>query len=238
MKNVGGRPGGSITAAQFIQRFVQGKPWAHLDIAGTAWSSKDTATVPKGATAYGVRMLDRLVAEHYEGEAAGRGGGEPRGMIDIRFLRRGVPARRRPACTPWPRGPRRRACSMPRPAAARFTGAAGQPARPAGQSAAHRRGARRRTAAARLRDRRCRRAAGGRAEEEVVLSGDGHAAEAIAHLAAGAALGAWHSRHASQPRHPEAPTPSGECTHPTRMRRRPPSRASHPASPAACWRGT
>lgn len=67
MKNVGGRPGGSITAAQFIQRFVQGKPWAHLDIAGTAWSGKDTATVPKGATAYGVRMLDRLVAEHYEG---------------------------------------------------------------------------------------------------------------------------------------------------------------------------
>ena len=67
MKNVGGRPGGSITAAQFIQRFVQGKPWAHLDIAGTAWSSKDTATTPKGATAYGVRMLDRLVAEHYEG---------------------------------------------------------------------------------------------------------------------------------------------------------------------------
>ncbi len=67
MKNVGGRPGGSITAAQFIQRFVQGRPWAHLDIAGTAWSSKDTPTVPKGATAYGVRMLDHLVAEHYEG---------------------------------------------------------------------------------------------------------------------------------------------------------------------------
>jgi leucyl aminopeptidase len=67
MKNVGGRPGGSITAAQFIQRFVQGRPWAHLDIAGTAWSSKDTATTPKGATAYGVRLLDRLVAEHYEG---------------------------------------------------------------------------------------------------------------------------------------------------------------------------
>jgi leucyl aminopeptidase len=66
MKNIGGRPGGSITAAQFIQRFVNGKPWAHLDIAGTAWSTKDTATVPKGATAYGVRLLDRLVAEHYE----------------------------------------------------------------------------------------------------------------------------------------------------------------------------
>jgi leucyl aminopeptidase len=67
MKNVGGRPGGSITAAQFIQRFVNGKPWAHLDIAGTAWSSKDAPTVPKGATAYGVRMLDRMVADHYEG---------------------------------------------------------------------------------------------------------------------------------------------------------------------------
>jgi leucyl aminopeptidase len=66
MKNVGGRPGGSITAAQFVQRFVNGKPWAHLDIAGTAWSSKDSATVPKGATAFGVRLLDRLVAEHYE----------------------------------------------------------------------------------------------------------------------------------------------------------------------------
>jgi leucyl aminopeptidase len=67
MKHVGGRPGGAITAAQFLQRFVKGKPWAHLDIAGMAWSSKDAATVPKGATAYGVRMLDRLVADYYEG---------------------------------------------------------------------------------------------------------------------------------------------------------------------------
>jgi leucyl aminopeptidase len=67
MKNVGGRPGGSITAAQFIQRFVNGKPWVHLDIAGMAWSTKDAACVPKGATAFGVRLLDRLVAEHYEG---------------------------------------------------------------------------------------------------------------------------------------------------------------------------
>jgi leucyl aminopeptidase len=66
MKNIGGRPGGSITAAQFIQRFVNEKPWAHLDIAGMAWSSKDAACTPKGATAYGVRLLDRLVAEHYE----------------------------------------------------------------------------------------------------------------------------------------------------------------------------
>ena len=67
MKNVGGRPGGSITAAQFIQRFVNGKPWAHLDIAGTAWSTKDAAVIPKGATAFGVRLLDRLVADNYEG---------------------------------------------------------------------------------------------------------------------------------------------------------------------------
>jgi leucyl aminopeptidase len=71
MKNVGGRPGGSITAAQFLQRFINTKqgpmPWAHLDIAGMAWTTKDHAIVPKGATAYGVRLLDRLVADHYEG---------------------------------------------------------------------------------------------------------------------------------------------------------------------------
>ena len=67
MKNIGGRPAGSISAAQFIQRFVNKKPWAHLDIAGVAWSTKDAPCVPKGATAFGVRLLDRLVAEHYEG---------------------------------------------------------------------------------------------------------------------------------------------------------------------------
>jgi leucyl aminopeptidase len=66
MKNVGGRPGGSITAAQFIQRFVNGKPWVHLDIAGTAWAYKDVALIPKGASAYGVRLLDRLVADNFE----------------------------------------------------------------------------------------------------------------------------------------------------------------------------
>ena len=65
MKNIGGRPGGAIIGAQFVQRFVRG-PWAHLDIAGTAWSTKDAATTPKGATAFGVRLLDRLVADHYE----------------------------------------------------------------------------------------------------------------------------------------------------------------------------
>ncbi len=68
MKNVSnGRDGGSITAAQFLQRFVQdGVAWAHLDIAGVAWSSKGDSTTPKGATAYGVRLLDKLIADNYE----------------------------------------------------------------------------------------------------------------------------------------------------------------------------
>ena len=68
MKNIGGRPAGSIIGAQFVQRFVRG-PWAHLDIAGMAWGTKDTSTCPKGATAFGLRLLDRLVADHYEGSA-------------------------------------------------------------------------------------------------------------------------------------------------------------------------
>lgn len=68
MKNVSnGRDGGSITAAQFLQRFVkEGVAWAHLDIAGMAWSAKGDNTTPKGATAYGVRLLDRLIADNYE----------------------------------------------------------------------------------------------------------------------------------------------------------------------------
>jgi len=67
MKNTGQRWGGSITAAQFLQRFVkEGVKWAHLDIAGVTWSDKDAATVPKGATAFGVRLLDRFVAERLE----------------------------------------------------------------------------------------------------------------------------------------------------------------------------
>jgi len=67
MANIGDGGAGSVTAAQFLQRFVNEVPWAHLDIAGTAWSKRDTAMVPKGATAFGVRLLDRMVAEHYEG---------------------------------------------------------------------------------------------------------------------------------------------------------------------------
>lgn len=66
MQNIGGREAGSITAAQFLQRFVNNVPWAHLDIAGTAWSKKDSDICPKGATAFGVRLLNQLVAEHYE----------------------------------------------------------------------------------------------------------------------------------------------------------------------------
>ena len=68
MKNVGPREGGSITAAQFIQRFVnKGTPWAHLDIAGMAWSAKPGATWEKGATGYGVRVLDQFVRDNLEG---------------------------------------------------------------------------------------------------------------------------------------------------------------------------
>jgi leucyl aminopeptidase len=67
MKNIsGGRGAGSITAAQFLKRFVDKTPWAHLDIAGVTWTSKTTSIVPKGGTAFGVRLLDRLVADNYE----------------------------------------------------------------------------------------------------------------------------------------------------------------------------
>lgn len=67
MKNVGPREGGSITAAQFIARFVEkGTPWAHLDIAGMVWSAKPGATWDKGATGYGVRVLDRFVRDNLE----------------------------------------------------------------------------------------------------------------------------------------------------------------------------
>ncbi|MDX1739451.1 MAG: leucyl aminopeptidase, partial [Alphaproteobacteria bacterium] len=66
MKNIGGKYAGSITAAQFLQRFVNGTKWAHLDIAGMAWSSKSTPTSPKGATGYGVKLLDRYVRNCFE----------------------------------------------------------------------------------------------------------------------------------------------------------------------------
>jgi leucyl aminopeptidase len=67
MKNVGPREGGSITAAAFIQRFVEsGLKWAHLDIAGTVWSDKAGTLHDKGATGFGVALLDRFIADNFE----------------------------------------------------------------------------------------------------------------------------------------------------------------------------
>ena len=68
MKNIGPREGGSITAAQFLKRYVnEGVAWAHLDIAGMAWGDKDGPVWAKGATGYGVRLLDRYIADNHEG---------------------------------------------------------------------------------------------------------------------------------------------------------------------------
>jgi len=67
MKNVGKtREAGSTAGAVFLQRFVGDTKWAHLDIAGMAWAKKDMPTVPKGASGYGVRLLDRLVRDNFE----------------------------------------------------------------------------------------------------------------------------------------------------------------------------
>jgi len=66
MKNTGGRMGGSITAAQFLQRFVDKTPWAHLDIAGTGMGSPQTDINKSWGSGFGVRLLDRLVADNYE----------------------------------------------------------------------------------------------------------------------------------------------------------------------------
>ena len=67
MKNIGGRNAGAITAAQFLQRFVRDTPWAHLDVAGTAMGSPSSDISQGWASGFGVRLLDRLVREHYEG---------------------------------------------------------------------------------------------------------------------------------------------------------------------------
>jgi leucyl aminopeptidase len=66
MKNIGGRNGGAITAAQFLQRFIKGTPWAHLDVAGVAMDSNKTDINQGWASGWGVRLLDRLVADHHE----------------------------------------------------------------------------------------------------------------------------------------------------------------------------
>jgi len=68
MKNVGGRAAGSITAAQFLKRFVKDEtPWIHLDIAGVASVTSETKMAPKGATGWGVLALNRLIANNFEG---------------------------------------------------------------------------------------------------------------------------------------------------------------------------
>ncbi|HLC08988.1 MAG TPA: leucyl aminopeptidase, partial [Methyloceanibacter sp.] len=67
MKNTGGKWGGSISAAQFLQRFIKdGTPWAHLDIAGTAMSSVDSEINRSWGSGFGVRLLDRFLRDHYE----------------------------------------------------------------------------------------------------------------------------------------------------------------------------
>jgi leucyl aminopeptidase len=68
IKNTGGRPAGSITAAQFLKRFVKDDvPWIHLDIAGVALVKEETKLAPKGATGWGVLALNRLIADRFEG---------------------------------------------------------------------------------------------------------------------------------------------------------------------------
>ena len=68
MKNITGvRDAGSSTAAAFIGRFIkEGQSWAHLDIAGMAWTTKDQPVIPKGATGFGVRLLDEWIRENHE----------------------------------------------------------------------------------------------------------------------------------------------------------------------------
>ena len=66
MKNIGGRYAGSITAAQFLQRFVGETEWAHLDIAGTAMNSPKNPINQSWGSGYGVRLLNSLVERHYE----------------------------------------------------------------------------------------------------------------------------------------------------------------------------
>jgi leucyl aminopeptidase len=67
MKNSASREGGSITAACFLERFIdEGVKWAHLDIAGMVWSDKANHLYDKGATGFGVAVLDRYIADKHE----------------------------------------------------------------------------------------------------------------------------------------------------------------------------
>jgi leucyl aminopeptidase len=66
MKNIGGRHAGAITGAQFLQRFIKDSPWAHIDVAGVAMDSNKSDINQSWASGWGVRLLDRMVADHYE----------------------------------------------------------------------------------------------------------------------------------------------------------------------------
>ena len=67
-RNVGeAREAGSTAGAVFLEQFVNKTPWAHLDIAGTAWANKAKGVTPKGASGFGIRLLDHFIREHYEG---------------------------------------------------------------------------------------------------------------------------------------------------------------------------
>jgi leucyl aminopeptidase len=67
LKNVGrAREAGATAGAIFLKRFAGEVPFAHLDIAGTTWTKRDLALAPKGATGFGIRLLDRWIADNYE----------------------------------------------------------------------------------------------------------------------------------------------------------------------------
>jgi leucyl aminopeptidase len=66
MKNIGGRWAGACTAAAFIQRFVKDTPWVHIDLAGTAMAAENNDINRSWGSGWGVRLLDRLVADYYE----------------------------------------------------------------------------------------------------------------------------------------------------------------------------
>ena len=70
VKNTGGRPGGTITAAAFLSKFVGGAVWAHLDIASTDWSDRERAYIPKGATGVGTRLLIQFLSNRANGRRA------------------------------------------------------------------------------------------------------------------------------------------------------------------------
>lgn len=84
MKNDGGRWGDSINAAVMLKRFVGKTAWAHLDIAGVAWATEDRPTAPKGASGFGVRLLDRFVADSCEESARASRGSAKRAPTSIR----------------------------------------------------------------------------------------------------------------------------------------------------------